>query len=214
MLRRSLVVLVFGLPGVASAHVALTDPPARDPRDYVKDGPCGRAGSSPGEVVATFVKGDTITVRWDEFVPHPGHFRLSLSTEGDGAFVDPIDYDDFYPADNVLLDDIEDPDGTSAHAVELTLPEIECDACVLQLIQVMTDKSPWGPDGGNELYYQCADIRIVADASQLPPEDEMGEESSGCATGRSTHGGGWALLGLGSLIWGLRLRRGRALRVR
>jgi uncharacterized protein (TIGR03382 family) len=206
MLRCSLAVLVFALPGVASAHVALTEPPARDPRDYVKDGPCGRAGSSPEEVVATFVKGDTIMVRWDEFVPHPGHFRLSFSVEGDSAFVDPTDYDDFYPADNVLLDDIEDPDGVGDHSVELTLPDVECDACVLQLIQVMTDKAPWGPDGGNELYYQCADIRLVADASQLPPEDATDEESSGCATSRPTEGA-WALLGLGALVWGSRRRR-------
>lgn len=201
-------VLALAVPTVAAAHIALTAPIARDSRDYVKDGPCGRAGSSPGVVVATFVKGETITVRWDEFVAHPGHFRLALSAEGDGAFVDPTDYDDFYPADNVLLDDIEDPDGTRDHTASLTLPDSECDACVLQLIQVMTDKPPWGPEGGNELYYQCADIRIVADASQLPPVDEteMDEEASGCAMGRPGHAA-WALVGLVMLAGGARRRR-------
>lgn len=205
----AVLVLVLALPSAASAHVALTEPAARYARDFVKEAPCGRADNPRGEVVATYVAGETITVRWDEFIGHPGHFRLALSADGDGAFVDPTDYDDFYAADNVLLDDIEDPDGVAEHAVQLTLPDLECEACVLQLIQVMTDKPPWGPAGGNELYYQCADIRLVGDASELP-EDEAGmdDAASGCATGRPTLGAGaWAWLGLGMLGWSWSRRR-------
>lgn len=200
----SFVTLALGTsPTLAFAHIALLEPPARYSRDFVKAGPCGHAENPPGEVQATYVAGDTIAVRWDEFIGHPGHFRVSLSAVGDGAFVDPAGYDDLYVADNVLLDDIEDPDGRREHEVQITLPVVECDACVLQLVQVMTDKPPWGPDGGNDLYYQCADIRLVGSASELPQSSgsaaEDDADSSGCAAARPSLSGNawlWMLLGL------------------
>lgn len=196
-MRWSVVVamLLTGLPTVASAHVALEQPLARYSRDYLKDGPCGRADNPPGESVATYAPGETITVRWDEFIDHPGHFRLALSAEGDSAFVDPVAYDDLYSAPNVLADGIEDPGGVQTHEYSLTLPDdLECEACVLQLIQVMTDKPPWGPEGGNELYYQCADIRISADAA-TGGEMHPSEMSGGCSVADPpAPTGAWLLL--------------------
>ncbi len=192
-------------PALAQAHVALLEPPARYAREHVKSGPCGHPDNPSGEVTRSYVIGETIEIRFDEYIGHPGHFRIALSTEGDGALVDPTDYDDFYSAPNVLLDDIDDPDGVSDHRIEVTLPDTPCDPCTLQLIQVMTDKPPWGPEGGNELYYQCADIRIVADESQLPDDDDTNpppesgsddDEGGGCAVGGSRRGtgAGWWLL--------------------
>lgn len=215
-MRRLVALFVLATPAAASAHVALVEPPARYERDYLKAGPCGHPDNPPGEVMATYAPGETITVRWDEFIGHPGHFRLALSAEGDGAFVDPMDYDDFYSAANVLLDDIEDPPDRRDHQVELTLPAgLECEACVLQLIQVMTDKPPWGPEGGNELYYQCADIRIVVGAGGDEPSDggaasegaaEDGDAGCGCTQSGRSNAGWW---GLASILLALR-RRGRA----
>ncbi len=208
-MRWSLVAaaLSMGLPAAASAHVALEQPAARYSRDYLKDGPCGRADNPPGESVETYAPGETITVRWDEFIDHPGHFRIALSAEGDGAFVDPVAYDDFYSAPNVLADGIEDPGGVQVHEYSLTLPDgLECETCVLQLIQVMTDKPPWGPAGGNELYYQCADIRISA-AAATGGETLPSEMSQGCSVADPPASmAGWLLL------LGLGCRRGRRCR--
>ena len=200
----------LGAPGLAHAHVALLEPPARYAREHVKSGPCGHPDNPSGDVTRSYVIGETIEVRFDEYIGHPGHFRIALSTDGDGALVDPTDYDDFYSAPNVLLDDIDDPDGVSDHRIDVTLPDTPCDPCTLQLIQVMTDKPPWGPEGGNELYYQCADIRIVADASELPDDETTdppaatdGDDESGCAVtgGRSRAGSAWWLIVIVAMGW-------------
>jgi hypothetical protein len=193
------VTVLLGWSTGAGAHTALLEPPARYERTFQKSGPCGHPDNPSGEPTATYAPGETITVRWEEFIGHPGHFRIAFSAEGDDSFVDPVDYDDFYPAENVLVDDIADPDGQLMHELEITLPDTTCERCVLQLIQVMTDKPPWGPEGGNELYYQCADIALVGDAQPAeqdgtgPPEGE----SSGCRTGGSP-----GRLGLLFLIFG------------
>lgn len=167
----------------ASGHVALLEPPARyDSSAYIKDYPCGHPDNPAGAVTRVYEEGSTITVEWNEYIGHPGHFRIALSTAGDDALVDPVDYDDFYPADNVLLDDIEDPDGVDDHSALVTLPAgVTCDKCTLQLLQIMTDKMPWGPGGGNELYYQCADIEIVPMGAGSVTAVESADGGSGSA---------------------------------
>jgi hypothetical protein len=42
-------------------------------------------------------------------------------------------------------------------SIDLTLPDLECDECTLQLAQIMTDKAPYVP-GTNDLYYNCVDL--------------------------------------------------------
>ncbi len=170
--------VLLTLASPAAAHVALVEPPARyDSNVYIKDYPCGHPDNPDGAVTRTYEEGSTITVTWDEYIGHPGHFRIALSAEGDAALVDPTDYDDFYVAANVLLDDIPDPDGVSDHSVEITLPAgVTCEKCTLQLLQIMTDKMPWGPAGGNELYYQCADITIT-------PAGAVGDTGAGTTSG-------------------------------
>lgn len=181
----------FAAATPAAAHVALTDPPARyDSQMYIKDYPCGHPDNPDGESTRSYEEGATITVQWNEYIGHPGHFRIALSTEGDQALIDPTDYDDFYPAPNVILDNIEDPDGVADHSVEITLPAgVTCEKCTLQLLQIMTDKMPWGPAGGNELYYQCADITItpVGAGTEGGNDTTGGAETGGSG---SSDGGG------------------------
>ena len=62
--------------------------------------------------------------------------------------------------DAVLLDGIEDGAPNNLYRVSVTLPEVECDNCTLQVMQVMTDAPPFG--GGDDLYYQCADLVLAA----------------------------------------------------
>ncbi len=162
MRTHALVFVLLLMPNVAFAHLELLEPTPRDGRRQLKDGPCGVIDSPRGPSVATFTAGETITIRWDEYIDHPSHYRVSLDPEGDGGFVDPPTMMDFYSNDLVLLDAISDREDGGIYEVELTLPaDVACDRCVLQVVQVMYDKPPYEV-GGNDIYYQCADIEITA----------------------------------------------------
>lgn len=145
-----------------------------------KQGPCGAGPGDPrGPTVATFKPGEKIVVVFDEFVDHPGHFRIAFDDDGQDIFVDPKGFDDVGGGPGVLLDGIPDTNG-GLSMVEVTLPNIECDNCVLQVIQVMTDKEPFGD--GNDMYYQCADIALMGEVASTT----SGETGSTSDAGTST----------------------------
>lgn len=176
LLGVSLVVL----PSVASAHIAMTDPPARSTAQ--KEGPCGAAGSVRGDRVTVFRPGETIVVSWNETVDHASHYRIAFDVDGDDDFVAPAGRDDLYNSDAVLVDGIADRVGGS-YTQEVTLPDIECERCTLQLIQVMY---------GSGNYFQCADIALRAapgtDAG-MPPEPDGGMPMIELDAGRAADGG-------------------------
>lgn len=160
----------------ALAHVQIRAP--RQRHEDQKYGPCGVTGGTRSQNVCSFRPGATITVAWDETIDHPGHFRIAFDEDGVDGLIDPTGYEDFDNSPAVLEDNIPDRDvsgADSAYSMQVTLPDVECQNCTLQLIQVMTDKMPWGPGGGNDIYYQCADIVLSASA---PAEPEPG-----CAPG-------------------------------
>lgn len=154
---------LFSLSSYASAHIQLAFPEQRHTDQKV--GPCGALNDARGDKITALEPGAKITVKWDETVEHPGHFRIMLDEDG-FDFPDPTGYDDFCDPTKVnqgihcLADNIEDKGGMPDYSVEVTLPDIECENCTLQVIQVMSDKPPWGPNGGNDIYYQCADITM------------------------------------------------------
>ncbi len=163
MLAAMAVAALMAAP--AAAHLALLYPPSREGGDVLKIGPCGRAGSMRSANVTTLTAGATLDVMWDEYVDHPGHFRIAFDADGDDDFADPICLSgcdtrlpqfESYSTDSVLLDAIADTAGGAGHA-QVTLPEVACDNCTLQVIQVMYDKPPY-LSGGNDIYYQCADL--------------------------------------------------------
>ncbi len=165
------------LAGPARAHISLKSPTPRT--DQLKQGPCGAGANDPrGPTVATFKPGETITVTWNEFVDHPGHYRIAFDEDGQDGFFDPASFDDVSGGPGVLIDGIFDQNGGD-YSLEVTLPDVECDNCVLQVIQVMTDKKPYGD--GNDLYYQCADIALVAEGV-----DTTGEPGSTGTTDATT----------------------------
>jgi MYXO-CTERM domain-containing protein len=176
--------------GTALAHIRLNEPAPRfSPTGVDQKSPMCGAGTPTGDVT-WYQPGETITVQWDETIDHPGHFRISLDSDGgDDDLVDPTSYTDFDVAPSVLLDNIPDNGGSTFSAM-VTLPMVECDKCTLQVIQVMTDKPPFTLPG-NDIYYWCADIRI----STTPPMTTAttgagGSGSGGGATTGSTTGGG------------------------
>lgn len=187
MLQKSVGLLAalavtFGV-AEASAHIKLNSPAPRFvyASDGQKVGPCG-SGTESGDITE-FAPGDQIMVEWQETVNHPGHFRIALDPDGgEDGLEDPTDYDDF-DTPNVLEDNIPDNGGASFSRL-VTLPNVECEKCTLQLIQVMTDKPPWGPEGGNDIYYWCADIKISA--SVPPTSVTTGAGGSGSGDGGSS----------------------------
>jgi hypothetical protein len=139
----------------------------------MKDGPCGDGPHVRGTDVATFEPGQTITVKWHETIGHQSTYRISFDDDGDDSFEDPETTTDYYTNETVLLDEIADVPGNGEYAVEVTLPDIECDNCTLQVIQLMLDKPPYVP-GTNDIYYQCADVALIA--TEEPPEPDGDDE--------------------------------------
>jgi uncharacterized protein (TIGR03382 family) len=219
---RFALVLAVLVPSIASAHAVLTYPPPRT--TALKTGPCGAAGSTRGTNVTTLTGGTTLTVKWNETVDHPGHYRISLDVDGQDFVVPPTADGNTEGMLNVVKDLIPDiqgpplPTSPRPYMFDITLPDVNCNNCTLQMIQVMTDKAPYTTDpGSDDIYYQCADITIVAssgggadagvdmtpDAGDNGSNNGQGGEmiSGGCSTGNAT--GLLALLGLA----GLRRRR-------
>lgn len=198
---RHLAVLALLLAAApATAHVRLTAPTSRY-GDEMKAGPCGRLGGVRSANVSTFAPGQVIEVTFDEIIDHPGYFRIAFDPAGQAALGSPI-YDPgggtwSNPAGvTVLADRIPDAAVGPTHgAVQVTLPDVECQACTLQLIQVMTDKPPF--DGGDDFYFQCADLVLLRTPGGPPPPPPpapplAAEAGGGC----STVGGTPWLLGL------------------
>ncbi|MCC6998963.1 MAG: lytic polysaccharide monooxygenase [Deltaproteobacteria bacterium] len=203
----ALAVTVSGLVGArpAAAHIELLSP---EPRTLeLKVAPCGLRVPR-GSNVTNYAPGQTITVRWQETVPHPGHYRISFDADGDDDFVDPGSFTDINTVPSVMIDGIADRDGTGLYTQQLTLPNINCDRCTLQVIQVMTDKPPYGD--GNDVYHQCADLIIGTPGDGGVPGADGGGgdggEDGGCgcrvgvATGRGGAGAGPAGAGLLTLL--------------
>ncbi len=164
------VVTAWAVP--ASAHIVLTDPPARYSMDFIKDAPCGMVGNPAGPNPPTVLQaGEMYTIRIDEFVNHGGHFRVAFSEDGSDQFVSPTDFDDFYTDDQVLLDDIADNQNGGEHQIDFVVPDVNCDPCTLQVLQIMSG----GSFSEDSLYYTCADIVI--------------ENASGGTTSGTTDGG-------------------------
>lgn len=214
--------LLVSLAGSAVAHIELLAPTKRV--SGLKTGPCGERDSVRGDAVCEFRPGATITVAWDETIDHPGHYRIAFDEDGDDDFFDPASFEDVSGGPGVLLDGIGDRDvgDDIRYTQEITLPSIECDNCTLQVVQVMTDKAPYGD--GNDLYYQCADIVLSASAPEVPAAgctadegpgggadgaDGDGAEDGGCAMTGGDRASSGLIAAIGAAVLGLIGRRRR-----
>ena len=180
------VLATSGVSSVAFAHLDLDSAgthKSRYGRSEIKQGPCGREGGEKGTNVYTYEPGQTIKIAVDEFVPHPGYFRVAFAKDSDDEFVtprtvapfnracmsDPADKcgaSDFFNSPGVLADNL-DPHKRGfpgkRYAWDVKLPDVECDSCTLQVMQVMTDiypiHAPYDPSyASDDVYYQCIDI--------------------------------------------------------
>src|SRR4051794_22052179 len=78
---RLLTIAILLSPAVAAAHVRITSPTPRSSTE-LKDQHCGMAGL-PRANVHTMAPGSTLHLVWDEYVQHPGWFRISFQQNGD-----------------------------------------------------------------------------------------------------------------------------------
>lgn len=174
----ALLLAIVGLsPVEANAHLDLVSPTSRYGPDVLKTGPCGVAGGERTEHITYYEPGQTIEVRWDEYVDHPAHYRIAFDDDGDDDFADPATMTELYSNHTVLLDGIADEGaGQRDYVATVTLPNITCDNCTLQVIQVMYDKPPYITPG-NDIYYQCADLVLREGAG--PPDTDPGTDTGG-----------------------------------
>jgi len=199
MVRLAPLVLAAAVtcPRAAQAHVRLVSPVSRY-GDDMKFDPCGRPGGTRSANVTTYAPGETITVVFDELIDHPGFYRIAFDPDGDDDLAPPTwnGTDWVPPAGVVILQDLI-PDaaaGLTHGEVPVTLPSTPCDRCTLQLIQVMTDKPPF--DGGDDFYYQCADLALVAGAPPGGTPPPPAPASPAAPAGGCGHGAAaWPALG-------------------
>jgi len=187
----SIALAAVAMTRPASAHISLEAGGTHNSRygdGLIKDGPCGKAGGTRGTNIYTYAPGQKITVKLRETIPHPSYFRFAFDNDGDDAFIEPASIlpidpnrkcptgpgdhcgaSDFYNSPAVLpnMDNLN-PHLTAAlnaaYSWEVTLPDVECTNCTLQVIQVMQDDGPHGPYdptpgvGIEDIYHQCIDI--------------------------------------------------------
>jgi len=186
------LVSLLALPATARAHIELSEPKPR--YEDLKYGPCGKGtpGDARSKRVTSYKPGATITVRWTETIGHPGHYRIAFDPDGQ-RFTDPSSFTDTAPRQYVLVDDIADKTGTQDYEQTITLPSTPTQNGTLQVIQVMTDKAPYGD--GNDLYYQCADIVLdpaapdggmFVDGSQSSSSSASSSGSASSSSGATT----------------------------
>ena len=205
-------------PASSEAHIDIDFPGMRGGNQKV--GPC--EGLNYGESqLSTFRPGSELTIKINETINHPGHLRVMLDTNmADGEdFPDPVNCDDVQAVGDigngmyVLGDNMMPEQGatcpgfhtpslrpdSSFYDLTVTLPDIECDDCTLQVIQVMTDAGKaaadgtWDPAGGRGLYFRCADVRLSngGDVTEQPIDDNPGG-GNGDGNGGGDGGGGGA----------------------
>ncbi len=226
MLRRVLgfgsVIALALIAAPADAHFVLQTPACWSSQDALgspqKVGPCGNeAGGTPSGIVTPYQPGDMVTIKLNEVITHPGHYRIALSVNdrselppepivtpgatacGSAPIMNPA----VFPvlADGQL---VHTSAFSGAQTIQVKLPtNVTCAKCTLQVLEFMSSHA------APCFYHHCADISIGVAApdgggggmdagsdpdggSTTPPMQ------SGCAC--SSPGTSPALSGLGAFL--------------
>jgi len=179
--------LVFA-PSLSFAHANLISPPPRDSSTGIKD-PAGPCGPTPrGTTPVAYQTGQTVTVKWQETIYHPGCYLIDFSPANDQNW-------------QTLLTLPHDAATTAPinYTAQVTLPQgVTCPACTLRVRQIMLavqGTCPPSPITAGQTYYSCGDIAISdspstdmaappgADlAGTTPPAPDAGGGGGGSAT--------------------------------
>jgi hypothetical protein len=162
-------------------------------------------------VVTPVMGGSKLMLKVNETVSHPGFYRVALSIKSRAEL----------PADNVVKDAngmvlLPTSTGMSATAEyqtnpvfpvladnlfphtsgsmfsgEITLPNVNCDKCTLQVIEFMANHGSNGDKAGF-FYHHCADLKITADTSKPVFDPTAGSGAGGASSGGAGGVGGAA----------------------
>jgi hypothetical protein len=177
--------LLATIPTIAYAHFRLIEPASwliEDQRgDPQKSGPCGGSNTDygkPSYAVTQAIGGSKLHLKIQETIYHPGHYRVALAVNSPTELpVDPkATTTDTDRGPQSVSAEIQDPvqmpvlaDGLFVHAAksdapfetDVTVPNINCKRCTLQVIQFMEQHGVNNP--GMFTYHHCATLQIAAD---------------------------------------------------
>ena len=178
-------VLVAFVPTVAQAHFKLMEPSSwiieDDRGDPQKSGPCGGSNTDygkPSYIVNQAVGGSKLHLKVQETIFHPGHYRVALAVNSPTELpLDPkattMDTDKGPRSVSAeIMNPVQVPvlaDGLFIHMekvstpfeTDVTLPNISCKRCTLQVAQFMEQHAANNP--GNFTYHHCAVMQITPD---------------------------------------------------
>ena len=178
-------IVFIGVPTVTRAHFKLVEPASwlieDDRGDPQKAGPCGGTNTDygrPSFAITQAVGGSKMHVKVVETIYHPGHYRIALAVNSPLEL--PVDPKATTEATErgprsvsaEIMNPVQMPvlaDGLFPHQAkvdgpletDVTLPNISCTHCTLQVIQFMEQHGLNNP--GNFTYHHCATLQIVAD---------------------------------------------------
>ena len=190
LVRSALVLAVLSavLPAVTHAHFKLVEPASwlieDDRGDPQKAGPCGGTNTDygkPSYAVTQATGGSRLHIKVLETIYHPGHYRVALAVNSPAELpVDPkattMDSD---RGPRSVSAEIQNPvqmpvlaDGLFVHTAkvdgpletDVTLPNISCRRCTLQIIQFMAEHGVNNP--GMFSYHHCAAVQITPDSKK------------------------------------------------
>jgi hypothetical protein len=168
----------------ASAHFVLESPAPTLEQNAIGDpqklGPCGgtsQDAGTPTGAVTELAGGSVLHLKLREAVFHPGHYRVALARtaaqlpddpetvtrEGPNGPISVSARIAAEPAPPVLADGLfqhtERPAPGTFWEADLRVPNVDCEGCVVQVIQWMAEHG-YNPDGGYT-YHHCATVNIT-----------------------------------------------------
>jgi hypothetical protein len=221
ILALSVPVLFLAVP--ASAHFNLTMPPsiAKSVEGGKGAPPCGPDTAATGTITDA-TGGAALMLHIDETTGHPGFYRFALAMKAmsefplddvvrdSGGAVLPIlgpgmsataDYENpaKFPviADHVFVhanNPVQSFPSTAVPGV-VTLPNVNCDKCILQVDEFMAQHGSNGAAG--YMYHHCAYLKITADPNKPIFDPNAAAGGAGGAGGASSAGAGGSVAGSG-----------------
>jgi hypothetical protein len=189
----TLTTVVLAAPMIGYAHFKLVEPASwiveNERGDPQKSGPCGGSNTDwgkPSYAVTKVIGGSKLHIKVQETIYHPGFYRVALAvnspnelppdqvaTTKDGergpiSVSGKIDNPPRIPvlADGLFVHNTRPEPGTAMAPWEtdVTLPNISCRKCTLQIVQLMEEHAFNNP--GGYTYHHCATLQVTADKSK------------------------------------------------